>query len=112
MLVLDSRNTFMTCEQKTSKATESQSPSSLSWQSTVAVTKPGAARGAPPGTAQPDPPSRSSPKGDAEEPVPQRAAAPLHKDTEQEQLCQQINTGLAKAKSIPMKNICDVALAA
>lgn len=48
MLVLDSCNTFMICEQKTSKAIESQSLSSLSWQSTAVVVDTGAAQGAPP----------------------------------------------------------------
>lgn len=43
MLVLDSCNTLTICEQKTSKATESQSPSSLSWQSTVVVIETGTA---------------------------------------------------------------------
>ena len=51
MLALDSCNTFMICEQETSKATKSQSPSSLSWQSTVVVIETGAVRGAPPATS-------------------------------------------------------------
>lgn len=115
MLVLDSCNTFMICEQKTSKATESQSPSSLSWQSTVVVIETGAVRGAPPGTSQPD--LRAA--------APQREMQRNHVPTEQWllaarspvvmmqiQLYQQINTGLTKAKSILVKNICDIALAA
>lgn len=54
MLALGSCNTLMICEQKTSKAPESQSRSSLSWQSTVVVTETGAVRGAPPGTSKPE----------------------------------------------------------
>lgn len=114
-LALDSYNTLTICEQKTSKATESQSPSSLSWQSTVVVIETGAVRVAPPSTSKTE-------LGDA---APQREVQRSPAPSEQcllsarspgvmmlIQLYQQINTGLAKAKSILEKNICDIALAA
>lgn len=50
-LTMDSSNTVMDCEQQTSKGPESQSPGSLSWQSTA----PGAGAGCIPCTANMNP---------------------------------------------------------
>lgn len=69
----------MLCEQKTWKATESQSPSSLSWQSTAVVADTGAARGAPPAQESLNPSSGSA-EGGAEEPCPPWAVTPLRKE--------------------------------
>lgn len=114
-LVLDSCNTFMICEQKTSKATESQSPSSLSWQSTVVVIGTGAVRGAPPRHRRASPPNAAPQREMRRNRAPSERwllAARSPVVMMQIELYQQINTGLAKAKSILVKNICDIALAA
>lgn len=76
--MLDSCNTFVICEQETSKAPESQSPSSLSWQSTVVVIDMGAVGVLPQheGSLNSEP---SSSRADAEELCPQSAVTPLHK---------------------------------